>query len=147
MKSIKVSLVVACFARLALPLNSPNRRVPMTMTTASPATQWMLISGAWNKREYTDAASMMMTYSEGNPDEDHALESWYDAFEVYRAYRPNPAKQKEVFDKAVEADARWTRKYADSNRERASSALWYQALEDSEEGQQAQAESNARRSR
>ena len=139
MNKVRLSLVIGCLLSLALPAVVVPPAHADDDDAMTPAAEWQLASQAWNKREYGDAASMMMTYADANPDEDHTLEAWYNAYETFRSYRPDPARRKEVFDKATEADSKWARKYADSNKERASAGLWYEAIEDNEEGQRVQA--------
>jgi len=93
----------------------------------TPELQWKLADTAWNRREYDDAAALMMTYVTANPDQDNSIEAWWRTYEIFRAYRPNEERRKSTFTKAVEATVRWERKYATSNKERASQALWYRA--------------------
>lgn len=105
----------------------------------SPPMQWNMAYSSWGKRQYDDAASLMMAYATANPDEPNAIEAWWYTYEIYRAYRPKPERRKLVYDKATTAAARWVRKYTDTNKERASLALYYEALMANNEGFRAQA--------
>lgn len=115
-----------CLLLLAVPALSQEEEEEDGGATLSPAIQWQLVETAWGRREYDDAAALMTAYAEANPDEPNALEGWWRTYEVYRAYRPNADRRKKTYEKAMAAAQRWAKKYAESDKQRASVALWYQ---------------------
>ena len=62
--------------------------------TLSPDLQWSLVSHAWDKREYDDAAVLGLAFADANPDHPSALDALWRAYTIYHAYRPNPDKAK-----------------------------------------------------
>jgi len=134
MKQImKWSLSLICIVALALavpmlPAWAQDEEDGGEEATLDPALQWRLAESAWGRREYDDAAALMSAYAELNPDEPNALEALWRVYEVYRAYRPNPERKKITYEKAVAASVRWTKKYAESNKERAAQAMWYNVM-------------------
>jgi tetratricopeptide (TPR) repeat protein len=92
-----------------------------------PILQWRVACAAWDQRAYDNAAAVMLSFAEANPDDDNALEAYWRTFEVYRAYRPNPDRRKLVFEKAMNACERWVKKYAGNDKVKAAKSRWYKA--------------------
>ncbi|MHB9131808.1 MAG: tetratricopeptide repeat protein [Armatimonadota bacterium] len=95
--------------------------------TLTPELQWKMADAAWNRREYDTAAVACINFAVGNPDHDNALEAWWRAYEIYRAYRRNPDRMKQTYEKAISACDKWEKKYTDTKK-RMATALWYHAL-------------------
>jgi len=93
-----------------------------------PILQWRVACAAWDLREYDNAAAVMLSFAEANPDDANALEAYWRTYEIYRAYRPNPNRKKIVWEKALNACERWVKKYADNNKVKAAQSRWYKAL-------------------
>lgn len=87
--------------------------------------QWQLVDAAWNRREYDDAAALMRSFAEANPDHPNALEGLWRSYEIFRAYRPNEVKRKAAYERATTAIEREIRKYRTTDKERTAKALWY----------------------
>ena len=89
--------------------------------------QWRIACTAWDRREYDNAAAIMLGYAQGNPDEAFVLEAYWRTYEIYRAYRPNPDRKKKVLETALNACERWVKKYADNDNVKAAQSRWYKA--------------------
>lgn len=107
--------------------------------TLDAGMQWRIACAMWDRREYDDAASLMVAFAERNPDNDNVLEALWRSYEIYRAYRPNPTRKKAVWEKALNACERWVKKYADDNKVRAARSRWYKAQLLDREGNRAMA--------
>jgi len=103
--------------------------------TLSPDLQWALVSRAWDKREYDDAAVLGLSFAEANPDHPNALDALWRAYIVYHDYRPNADKSKDAAGKLSAAASKWLTKYQGSDKERGGTALFYTAYLYSHEGQ------------
>ncbi|MHB0937002.1 MAG: tetratricopeptide repeat protein [Armatimonadota bacterium] len=95
--------------------------------TLDPSLQWRMAQTTWDRREYDDAAALMLAFAEGNPDDANTLEAYWRTYEIYRAYRPNPNRKKIVFEKAIGVCERWVKKFSD-NKVKAAQSRWYKAL-------------------
>jgi tetratricopeptide (TPR) repeat protein len=124
-----VFAVVALCAPLASPapaIGDDDDDAPVA-AKLDPNLQWQLADAAWSRREYDDAASLMLAYADTNPIGDNAVEALWRAYNVYKSYRPNPDRKKAVFTKGLALASRWTKLYADSDKNRAARAQWYAA--------------------
>lgn len=98
-------------------------------------TQWKFCQRFWDNRNYSDFAAFALQYCEANPDHASVLDAWWRVYEVYRAYRPDPARKKAVYPKAVAACERWEKK---SDKKAAANGLYYHALLVEREGNRPQ---------
>jgi tetratricopeptide (TPR) repeat protein len=87
--------------------------------------QWKLVCNAWDKRQFDDAASQAINFAISNPDHSAAPDAWWRAYLVYRDYRPNEPKRKSTFEKAMTALEKYERKFTETNKNYAATALWY----------------------
>ncbi len=89
--------------------------------------QWKLADDRWNKNQLDDAAIQCVSFATANPNHSAVLEAWFRAYIVYRERRPNEPKRKNTFEKAMAAYDNYEKKYADTNKDLAASALWYKS--------------------
>lgn len=126
--------VLALSALAVVPAQADDDDDTPAAATMDPNLQWQLADAAWGRREYDDAASLMLAYAAANPNGDNALEALWRAYSVYKSYRPNPDRRKIVFTKGVNLASRWAATYADGDKNRAARAMWYVASLRDQEG-------------
>ena len=94
----------------------------------NPALQWQLADASWGRREYDDAAALMTTFANANPDHENALEALWRVYLVYTDHRPNPQRRKEAYQAATTACERWEQKYTEKDKLRLAQSYWYRAV-------------------
>lgn len=116
-------LACACVCAGGFAAADPSQ-APVAQYRLDPAAQWQLADAAWSRREYGDAAAMMIAYADANPDAPNAIEALWRAYSVYKTYRPNAERRNAVFEKASKLSGDWVREYGRTDRDRAAKALW-----------------------
>lgn len=130
----KYLIVLVMLALMLLPLSLASRAdeeddtgTP-TGSTLDPDTLWRLGDAAWNRREYDDAASIFAAFCDQNPDNPNTLEGLWRVYCVYHDYRPDQDRRKKAYEKGINGCVRWQRKFAQTDKNRAASAYYYNAI-------------------